>query len=364
MDIDEALDILRDQNKVRKRQDWMRRLAQVFYGPIPDGPFFLNGYSAGFQFVQRDGRVIAVSDPLTGNVRGPCPDPYSQPEAWLDFALIDAAEHVWGLDDQTVFRPICVEFGPYGVHFVDALLGAEVFQDTAGAWHSHPVGWEVGDLPPPEIAHRKGWETARRIAEAFVQRGVTVPLLGMPTIASPLNIAVNIYGERILFAFYDRPQAARRDLEIIAELQVWLHRWYQRKVSREQLQPVIAAWRCQPPGHGQLCGCSTQLVSAAVYGEFIAPLDARLLSAHPRGGMIHLCGQHTHLIPIWREMKELRAVQLNDRAAEEMEAYVRGLRPDQVIYVNPCPGMPVEEIGRLARGRRVVVVADAPESVR
>ncbi len=361
MTLDEALKILRDPALVQKRAQHMQRLERVFDGPTPDGPLFLNGYSAGFQVVESVGGLQVLSDPLTGNIRGDCPDPYREPEAWVDFALIDAAEHVWGLDDEQTFRPICVELGPYGVHFVDSLLGAEVFQDQAGAWHSQPVPWQVGGLPEPRLDGKAGWQVARRVAKAFLRRRVTVPLFGMPTIASALNIAVNLYGDRVLLAFHDAPQRAQRDLRMINGLLCWLHQWYQRAIPREQLQPVIAAWRCQPPGHGQLCGCSTQLVSPQTYAEFIAPLDEPLLGTHPRGGMIHLCGAHTHLIAIWREMKTLRAVQLNDRAAEELEAYVRGLRADQVIYVNPCAGMGVEDILRIASGRRIVVVADAPE---
>jgi hypothetical protein len=42
------------------------------------------------------------------------------------------------------------------------------------------------------------------------------------------------------------------------------------------------------PGHGQLCGCTTQLVSGKMYADFIAALDDELLSLYPHGGMIHL----------------------------------------------------------------------------
>jgi hypothetical protein len=77
--------------------------------------------------------------------------------------------------------------------------------------------------------------------------------------------------------------------------------------------------------------------------------------------MIHLCGTHTHLIPIWREMASLRAVQMNDRAAEDLEIYFHELRDDQMLYVNPCANMPVERIMDITGGRRVVIVADIDE---
>ncbi len=38
-------------------------------------------------------------------------------------------------------------------------------------------------------------------------------------------------------------------------------------------------------------------------------VDDELLLVYPHGGMIHLCGSHTQYIPVWREMKFLRAVE-------------------------------------------------------
>ena len=74
--------------------------------------------------------------------------------------------------------------------------------------------------------------------------------------------------------------------------------------------------------------------------------------------MIHLCGAHTQHIPAWNEMRSLRALQLNDRAAEDLAVYFHEMRQDVVFYVNPCEGMPVERIVEITEGQRTVVVAD------
>ena len=57
-------------------------------------------------------------------------------------------------------------------------------------------------------------------------------------------------------------------------------------------------------------------------------------------------------------MQNLKSVQLNDRAAGDLELYVRGLRADQVIYLNLCKEMPLERGLEIAAGRRLVVVGD------
>ena len=76
--------------------------------------------------------------------------------------------------------------------------------------------------------------------------------------------------------------------------------------------------------------------------------------------MIHLCGTHTQHLKTFREMKKLRSVQLNDRAAEDLELYLKGLREDQIIYVNPCPTMPAEKILEISGGKRIVLVGRLP----
>lgn len=63
-------------------------------------------------------------------------------------------------------------------------------------------------------------------------------------------------------------------------------------------------------------------------------------------------------------MKSLCSVQLNDRAAEDLKLYFDGLRSDQVIYVNPCQGMPVEKIMKITNGHRIVIPSDMKEAPR
>ena len=136
-----------------------------------------------------------------------------------------------------------------------------------------------------------------------LKANVKVPLFGLPTVASALNVAVNLYGQEILLSMMTDQEATKHDLKIINDSLCEIHKWYIANVPLEQLQPVISWERTQPPGFGQLCGCTTQLVSPDMYNDFIAPLDEQLLSVYPNGGMIHLCGSHTQHIPTWRNMK-------------------------------------------------------------
>ncbi|MCQ2399408.1 MAG: hypothetical protein MJ072_02755, partial [Clostridia bacterium] len=73
------------------------------------------------------------------------------------------------------------------------------------------------------------------------------------------------------------------------------------------------------------------------------------------GGMIHLCGSHLQHVETFREMKTLRAVQINDRAAEDFETYFKELRPDQVIYVRIGKHISREKVLEISDGERVII---------
>jgi len=277
------------------------------------------------------------------------------PETWLDDSLAYLATRTAEACNREVFRPLTITYNPHGVHFVDKLFGADVFL-LDGSWQVHPFTRPVGTLTRPDLTTHPTWLAVRLFALAFLNRHVANVTLGLPTIASVLNIAVNLYGQDILLALATDPEAAQHDLQIISDVLIELHRWFLAHIPPERCQCIIPEQRFQLPGHGQLCGCTMQLVSGRSYAEFVAPLDDALLRAYPHGGMIHLCGSHTQHLATWKSLPSFRAFQINDRAAEDLEAYLRGLRDDQIMYVNAFAGMPFDRIMDITGGKRVVIV--------
>jgi len=279
-------------------------------------------------------------------------------DAWLDETLTQLAERVDESLDADVLRPLCLMVNPRGVHFIDHLFGADVFELTEGNWQSRPLPTPIGQLQPVDLDRHPTWQRMKDVAHGFLERDVRSVIFGLPTIGSPLNAAVNLCGQAFFEAMLTDPDAVRRDLRVITDLLCELHRWYRDTIPSEQLQCVCPGGRCQPVGFGQICGCTCQLLSPSQYAEFIAPLDEEVLNVYPHGGMIHLCGAHTQHIPAFRDMASLRAVQVNDRAAEDLETYVGELRDDQVFYLNTTETMTFERALTITGGRRLVLVGE------
>jgi hypothetical protein len=286
------------------------------------------------------------------------------PVGWLDDTLDYLAECARKImahgEADTVFRPLGLIYNPREVHYVDQLFGADVVNigtDAEPNWQVNYVSHPVGELAPVDLASRPEWQTTMRVAEAFVERDVKAVHFSMPTIASALNIAMSLYGQEFLLAMLADTDGALRDLRTINDTLVELHQWFIGNIPADQLQPICPDCRYQPVGYGQLCGCSAQLISAEMYAEHIAPLDDELLGLYPHGGMIHICGDHHHHIPTWREMPNVRAIQFNWPATQYFQEYYDGLRDDQMLYLDRPDELPLEVmLDGTDGGRRCVFV--------
>jgi hypothetical protein len=321
---DGTCEILNDPNLVAIRDRGLARLEAQFAGRLGE-PFYLHGVSPMLTRVDVD------------------------PIRWLD----DTLDYLAGCgrkilahgEADTVFRPLGLIYNPREVHFVDQLFGADVVNigtDEEPNWQVNYVSHAVGELAPVDLADQPDWQLTMEVARAFVDRNVKAVHFSMPTIASALNIAMSLYGQEFLVAMLADTNAALRDLRTINDTLVELHRWFIDNIPADQLQPICPDCRYQPPGYGQLCGCSAQLISAEMYAEHIAPLDDELLSLYPHGGMIHICGSHQHHIPTWRKMTSVRAIQFNYPATQYFQDYYDGLRDDQMLYLDRPDDLPLE----------------------
>ena len=341
MNLRKALQTLQNDTLLSIYQEHYTRLESLFTGRSPETPFGLQGIS------------VSTTDPGIA------------PEEWFAESIAELAESVPVAIDELVFRPLSICFDPRGVHFIDDLFGAETFlHPFSEQWQVHPFKTTVGTLEYPETRRNPGWLKIRRVAELFLEHDPPNVKLELPTLSSALNIAVNLYGEEILVAMLTDPDSARHDLRIINDVIKELHTWFIDHVPLSRFQPIAMAGRFQPVGHGQICGCTTQLPSNEMYEDFIAPLDAEILSLYPKGGLLHLCGAHIHHIPTWKSMPELKSVQLNDRAALDLPLYFSGLREDQMLYVNYFDDMYIDEVLRITGGERTILVGPFEDGER
>lgn len=169
-------DILNEAALVAQRDRWFDRLQGVFDGTYREP-------------------IAFVLDGVRG--RGVC-DPYAEPERWVDECMADIAANRAALAaNEEKFVPVCVEFGLYGVHYIDRIFGSNVYFKS-GQWYNDYLTTPIGELRDPDLEHDETFQLSLRAARRFAEVGGELTLFGLPTIASTLNIAINLYGQEIL----------------------------------------------------------------------------------------------------------------------------------------------------------------------
>lgn len=282
-------------------------------------------------------------------------DPFTDPITCIKQQIISLSARKSELKNRSCFCPGTTGHVLYVTHFIDALLGSQVYDlDGNGNWQNKYLDREVGTLTAPDIDSHPAWNIIKRCAMFFKECELRSVYYETPVVSSPLNTAVNLYGQEFLISLYEEPEAAHHDLRVITDVIIAVNAWFIDHMPADSLQVVGTTTRFRPPGYGHLCGCTSQLVGADQYQEFIVPYNEEILSLFPHGGMIHICGSHTQHIPAWRAMDQLAILQTNDRASVDLEQYIDGLRDDQVLYNLHCPDMPWERADEIAGGRRIV----------
>jgi hypothetical protein len=303
-------------------------------------------------------RRTAIAGPMFGASHGlwgtNAIDMLKEPGAWVADCLTEMAAKAADLADPQAYAPAHFEVDPFGTHFVDAVFGATVGFEGGQVWSQELPG-EVGALRAPDLERNPVLQAALRVAVQAAEAGGGHVFVTTPVLSCPVNIGINLFGQRLLEALLAAPEDARRALRVVTDVIVGCLCAFRRAIPVELLRTTVTCNRYAPAGYGFIDGCATQLVSAEAYREFFAPLDAEILREWPHGGMIHLCGACAQHIPAWRAMPELRAVQLNDRATDDLELYAAGLRGDQILYVSPTALFPPERVRHTVLRQRLVM---------
>ena len=157
---------LNDPAVVAARDAVLAKLEDVFAGKTFAGGVYLRGIQSA---------TDAIADDW---------------QRWLDESLDELAARADESLDESVLRPLSVQYNPRGVHHVDHLLGAEVFDLGEDNWQCHTLSSPVGELPAVDLAGRPAWRAMQDYTRAFVARDAPGVMLSMPTIASVLNVAI------------------------------------------------------------------------------------------------------------------------------------------------------------------------------
>lgn len=266
------------------------------------------------------------------------------------------------LDTTSLFYPMVEMFSYYGTHFLDRLFGAEVSMTGDQFW-SKVVDYPVGDLQLPDVDGSPVLKEAIELAVWIKKNSPEGFLISMPDVGCPLNIAINLFGDRFLLEMAADPESAKRALDIIAEVTRRVTEVFCAAVGQQTLRSHNAYYVYTPYDYGGLSLCATQMVSPSDFGRLLGPADAACMPSSYKGMIQHICGKSAQHVPVLAKLPSVKGIQLNDIATEDFPAYYEGLRPDQIFHVRLTPIKLDAVLATSGGDRTIIIIIDAEDSI-
>lgn len=183
----------------------------------------------------------------------------------------------------------------YGNYFMPALFGCEMLfpPDQAPGFRALNGDFEdMRRLREPDFdtnpVIRKALSDAETLKKHYGACG------GGICMGSPLNIAVNIYGETFVMACALEPETAQHVLRVVAETSFKLHREVCARIAPNDFPLTDIPW-----GYGN---CPAVMFSPKTYREVILPVDLWVRGQVASFGLHH-CGVFDDYIEVYKELR-------------------------------------------------------------
>ncbi|MEW6355712.1 MAG: uroporphyrinogen decarboxylase family protein [Planctomycetota bacterium] len=241
----------------------------------------------------------------------------------------------------------------FGIGFLPSVFGVEqkVFADRPPWIKRHLSKDEISKVEIPRDLSSAGLIPQ---AIAFVRRAREVLRdripVGLYFMLSPIDIAFMARGEEIMTDMHDNPRFVHGLLEKTTDLFIRATRLLKRECGEPTEEGTYAHGLYMTRGGAMLCEDCAVMLSPKMHREFVIPYTRKAL-AEFGGGWVHFCGQGSHLIPNYYEVKELRGFLFGQLDLYDREALLRDVvaHGKSMLYSLPRkPGEPLDDYFRRA----------------
>ena len=276
-------------------------------------------------------------------------------KAWLDNQLKAVKTNVEeAIENYCLYYPMIEMVSLYGTHYIDALFGNDV-QWVENQFWSKEQTCEVSDLQMPDLDNSELLKETVDLAKWIKEQTDGKFLINMPDVGSPINVAINLFGERFFLELAMNPDSAKRVLTMIAEVTRRVYEELIAAVGQETIRCHNNFYVYTPYDYAGLSLCATQMISPANYTELVADADDACIPDCYKGVVQHICGSSPQHIEGFSKRERIKGMQLNDAGADDFEKFWAGLRVDQFFYLRPTENMTIEKILSITNGNRLLL---------
>ena len=242
-----------------------------------------------------------------------------------------------------------------GVVFIPAIAGQTVrfLNDKDMPWPGeHLSKDQIRQIPELDI----NVDLMRKAIEFYAFAAKGSPALYHPDTQGPFDIAHIIYGDQIMFDFYDDPQWVEELLGICTDLII--------RVTDKLKELIGVPDNSMIHGHGTPqglyfpgAGCrsshdSDTLMSSEQIEQFSLPFLRRLAKRYS-GAFIHYCGKHEELFKMLCSEQLVKAIDLGNPESYDLDFLMRTCAETDTVLYSRLPVMEQESgydyVTRIAR---------------
>jgi len=160
--------------------------------------------------------------------------------------------------------------------------------------------------------------------------------ISLPDLQGPMDIAEQLWGSDIYYAFVDSPDLLSRLMSRIVDVVIEVSGRY-REYAKDRMEPFANTQHGYViPGRLLVRNDSSVMLSPGMYSEHVRPHDERLLREVGTGS-IHFCGNGEHLVPGMLKIEPLRGLDFGQPHLVDVKRIYGMCKDRKVAITNVCP---------------------------
>ena len=261
-------------------------------------------YRALYQAPETCEPLVQVNFPITADYSKTAQ--LSDPAKMLSVQLAELHAHRQVGDD--CIPTLRAEFGTAQIA---AAFGCDIrYLDDSLPACLGPVITDIDKTPTLPSLHSGLTPTVLEFEDYFMKHLPPGTVVQHPDVQSTFNSAHLIRGNDILTDFYDNPKAVSALLSTVTDFMlVWIDA-VKRPISNdsEWFYDCNGLWR----GGARISNCSMQIISPALYRQYIMEQDERFLAGIGGGG-VHYCGANADVLRDFLTLKHITFLQIDSQ---------------------------------------------------
>ncbi len=209
-------------------------------------------------------------------------------------------------DSLPIIRP------QFGTGLIASAFGSEIIRKKDGMPAVSPKPAlnrnDLDDISVPDYMKAGLLENAWDCLDYFLENKSSEFFISQFDLQGPWNTTQLLLGTDVFLSIKDCPDKVCILMDKVTDLMISIAKENKKKLK----EPHKNAFMLQTKtiGGSRIANCSTDMISADDYENYVLPRDQRFYDSM-NGGIMHICGNQPHCVPVFNKIKNLYGLEFN-----------------------------------------------------